>query len=92
MKASPLKEYVNDFVRRFIENGLYDRHLEWVRQYNRDHFQVKIDTSSPALVVLSMNEMFDIFVLYFVGASLSVIVFVLEKLSVLNNDIVNINQ
>lgn len=76
---SLLKKYVNDFVRRFIENGLYDKHLEWIRQLNRDVFQVnKYKTTNTDPVVLSLDTVFGIFVLYLVGVTISVAFFVCE--------------
>lgn len=76
-----MKEYVNDFIRRFVENGLYDKHLEWIRQLNRDIFLVnkyKTTNTESDPVVLSMDVFFGIFVLYDVGAAIAFLVFLFE--------------
>ncbi|KAJ6630889.1 hypothetical protein Bhyg_16545 [Pseudolycoriella hygida] len=66
-KTSRLKEYVNHFIRRFIESGLYDRHLEWIRQLNKDVFLVnKYRTTSKDPIVLSMEVVVGIFALYII--------------------------
>lgn len=78
-RTSLLKNYVNDFVRRFIENGLYDKHLEWIRQLNRDVLQVnKYKTTDTDVVVLNIDTVFGIVVLHLVGVFISVVVFVFE--------------
>lgn len=65
-----------------MENGLYDQHLEWMRQLNRDIFQVnkykiaRTDGSDP--VVLDIDLMFGIFVLYITGVAISVVIFLFE--------------
>lgn len=65
-----------------MENGLYDKHLEWIRQLNSDVFQVnkykvaRTDGKEP--VVLSMDLVFGIFALYMVGVAISVVVFLFE--------------
>lgn len=80
-KTSQLKRYINDFVLRFVENGLYDRHLEWIRQLNRDIFQVdkyKTTNTETDPVVLSLDVVFGIFILYLAGVAISFAVFVFE--------------
>ncbi|XP_037025484.1 uncharacterized protein LOC119066900 [Bradysia coprophila] len=80
--ASPLKRYINDFVRRFVENGLYDKHLEWIRQLNSDVFQVnkykKVRRDGKEPVVLDIDLVLGIFVLYIVGVVISVVIFLFE--------------
>ncbi len=76
---SPLKRYVNNFILRFKENGLYDKHLEWIRRLNSDVFQVnKYKTTSTDPVVLDIDLVFGILVLYLVGVAISMVVFILE--------------
>lgn len=74
-----MKIYVNDFIRRFVENGLYDKHLEWIRQLNSDVFLVnKYKTTSKDPVVLNMDIVLGIFFLYIVGVTISVVTFCIE--------------
>lgn len=79
---SPLKRYVNNFVLRFAENGLYDIHLEWARRLFRAVFQVNkfraASTDARDPIVVDLNLMFAIFAFYLIGIAVSIVVFVIE--------------
>lgn len=77
---SPFKTYVDDFVQRFVQNGLYDINLEWARRLNRDLYQVNKYTMAKTTdpITLNLDISFGIFVLYIGCCAISLTVFVVE--------------
>lgn len=79
---SPYKKYANDFVLRFIENGLYNKHNEWVMQLNLANYQLKKRGSAnikrKIKVVINMDLLLGVAAMYMVGVAIALAVFVLE--------------
>lgn len=76
---SPLTPYVNLFILRFLENGIYDKQLEWMKNLNEAVFQVKRrEPPSKENVVLTVEMTFAVFLVYSMGIGIAVLSFVIE--------------
>lgn len=76
---SPLTPYVNLFILRFQENGIYDKQLEWMQNLNQAVFQIKQkEPSKRANVVLTTRMTNGIFLLYLFGMGAAIFMFVIE--------------
>lgn len=81
-RKSSYKKYVNEFVLRIIENGLYDKHLQWSTALFNAIFRppgspppIIIGTKQLVLTLTMISGVFDLF---FVGVTLSCIAFLFE--------------
>lgn len=63
----------------FLENGIYEKQLEWIQNLNQAVFQVKQkEPAERENVVLTMQMTIGVFVVYLVGIGISIVSFLME--------------
>lgn len=81
MSKSPIKETANTLLQRIIENGLRDKMEEWTYEFLSTlilTYSVYKEEVENSKLVLSLNQLFEVFVLYAVGVCISFCVFCIE--------------
>lgn len=80
-KMSPFKKYINTFVLRYFENGLYDKQREWQVRLSRARYQVRkheATVKDSVHIVVDLNLISGLYAMYLVGIAVSAVVFIIE--------------
>lgn len=79
---SNYKKYMDQFVLRIFENGLYNKHLQWATALINALFRSPPSITDGFTLVFTVNMISGVFNLYFAGLVISSIVFLIENIYV----------